>query len=125
VDQAKRQLEEAYETLVAAKKAGVTLAMGFDSGPPGGDALELVRMAEGGLGAMAALAAATAGGAAALGLTELGRLKPDAIADLIVVDGDPVGDISCLLERERVHLVLQNGVVTRGRDSTGRWVTKR
>ena len=124
VDQAKRQLEEAYETLVAAKKAGVTLAMGFDSGPPGGDALELVRMAEGGLGAMAALAAATAGGAAALGLTELGRLKPDAIADLIVVDGDPVGDISCLLERERVHLVLQNGVVTRGRDLSGP-VTKR
>ena len=49
VDQAKRQLEEAYLTLAAARTAGVTLAMGFDSGPPGANATELVRMVEGGL----------------------------------------------------------------------------
>ncbi len=48
VDQAKRQLEEAYLTLGAARDAGVTLAMGFDSGPPGANLWELVRMAEGG-----------------------------------------------------------------------------
>ena len=35
VEQAKRQLDEAYATLVAARAAGVTLAMGHDSGPPG------------------------------------------------------------------------------------------
>ena len=61
VDQAQRQLEEAYLTLGAAHAAGVTLAMGFDSGPPGSEPWELVRMAEGGLGPLAALRAATIG----------------------------------------------------------------
>lgn len=51
VEQAKRQKEEAYKTLVAARDNGVVIAMGFDSGPPGADALEMVRMVEGGLSA--------------------------------------------------------------------------
>ncbi|MDQ3660118.1 MAG: amidohydrolase family protein, partial [Actinomycetota bacterium] len=119
VDQAKRQLEEAYLTLVAADKAGVTMAMGFDSGPPGADAWELVRMAEGGLGSMPALAAATSGGTAALGVPELGRLQTNAIADLIVVDGDPVKNVRDLLDRNRIRLVIQNGAVVAGRDLDG------
>ncbi|MGZ4229519.1 MAG: hypothetical protein ACXVR0_10045 [Solirubrobacteraceae bacterium] len=49
VDQATRQKEEAYSTLVAARDAGVTLAMGHDSGTPGDNAIELVRMVDGGL----------------------------------------------------------------------------
>jgi hypothetical protein len=55
VEQAKRQAEEAARTLLAAHAAGVTLAMGYDSGPPGASANELVRMAETGLGAAAAI----------------------------------------------------------------------
>ena len=51
VDQAKRQLDEAYLTLNAARDAGVLLAMGFDTGPPGANAAELVRMVDGGLSA--------------------------------------------------------------------------
>jgi imidazolonepropionase-like amidohydrolase len=119
VDQAKRQLEEAYLTLVAAGKAGVTMAMGFDSGPPGANAWELVRMAEGGLGSMAALAAATSGGAAALGLPELGRLQANAIADFVVLDGDPEKNIRDLLDRSRVRLVIQDGAAVAGRDLDG------
>ena len=61
VEQAKRQLEEAYATLVAARSAGVTLAMGHDSGPPGDNAIELVRMVEGGLSPLEGIAAATRG----------------------------------------------------------------
>ena len=40
VELAKRQLTEAYATLLAARFAGVTLAMGHDSGPPGANAIE-------------------------------------------------------------------------------------
>jgi imidazolonepropionase-like amidohydrolase len=119
VDQAKRQLEEAYETLVAARAAGVTLAMGFDSGPPGANLWEMVRMAEGGLGAMAGLAAATAGSAAALGLPDAGRLQPGALADLVVVDGDPVADPRVLLRPGRIRLVVRDGRVVAGRDVEG------
>jgi imidazolonepropionase-like amidohydrolase len=116
VDQARRQLEEAYLTLEAAQATGVSLAMGFDSGPPGSEPWELVRMAEGGLGSLAALRAATAGGAAALGRSDLGRLVPGAAADLILLDGDPLDDLRVLLRPSRLHLVLRDGVPIAGRE---------
>jgi imidazolonepropionase-like amidohydrolase len=116
VDQARRQLDEAYRTLDAARRAGVTMAMGFDSGPPGAELWELVRMAEGGLDAAGGLTAATAGGAAALGEPALGRLAPGAVADLVVVDGDPLTDIRVLIHPRRIRLVLRDGVPVAGRD---------
>ena len=115
VDQAQRQLDEAYRTLEAARRAGVTMAMGFDSGPPGANLWELVRMAEGGLGALGGLAAATAGGAAALGEPDLGRSTPGAAADLVALDGDPLADIRVLIRPGRIRLVLRDGVPVAGR----------
>ena len=90
--------------------------MGFDSGPPGSEPWELVRMAEGGLGALGALRAATAGGAAALARDDLGRLAVGAVADLVVLDGDPLGDPRVLVRPGRMRLVLQAGVPIAGRD---------
>jgi imidazolonepropionase-like amidohydrolase len=109
VDQAKRQLEEAYLTLVAARDAGVTLALGFDSGPPGASAAELVRMVEGGLTSAEGLAAATAGSAAALGSGEIGAVERGRSADLLVVDGDPSSDVRVLADWARIWLVLRDG----------------
>jgi imidazolonepropionase-like amidohydrolase len=109
VEQAKRQKEEAYGTLVAARDAGVTLAMGFDSGPPGDSALELVRMVDGGLTAMEGIVAATSGSAAACGLADVGAIAPGFAADLLVVDGDPLEDVRVLVRGEGVWLVLQAG----------------
>jgi imidazolonepropionase-like amidohydrolase len=119
VDQAKRQLDEAYLTLEAARAAGVTMAMGFDSGPPGSNSWELVRMAEGGLGSAAGLAAATVGGAAALGRPELGRLEVGAAGDVIVLDGDPLTDLRLLLRPAAIRLVVAGGRVVAGRDLDG------
>ena len=109
VEQAKRQNEEAYRTLEAAREAGVTLALGYDSGPPGASAEELVRMAEGGLGAAEAIRAATEGGAVALGLADVGTVEPGKLADLVVVRGDPLADVRVLTDRERIRLVLVRG----------------
>jgi imidazolonepropionase-like amidohydrolase len=114
VEQAKRQLEEAYATLVAARDAGVTLAMGHDSGPPGENAIELVRMVDGGLTPLDGVAAATHGSAVALGLSDVGTLVPGAVADLIVVDGDPLADPRVLLEPERIWMVVQGGKIVAG-----------
>jgi imidazolonepropionase-like amidohydrolase len=115
VEQAKRQKEEAYKTLVAARDAGVTLAMGHDSGPPGDNAIELVRMVEGGLTPMEGIVAATRGSALALGLDDVGTVAAGAVADLLVVDGDPLTDIHVLNDPERIWLVLQGGTVVAGR----------
>lgn len=114
VEQAKRQRDDAYRTLLAAHASGVILAMGFDSWPPGANALELARMVEGGLSTMAALVAATRGGAIASGLADLGVISPGAIADLVVVDGDPLADIGLLTDSERIWLVTQGGSVVAG-----------
>ena len=109
VEQAKRQQDEAYRTLAAARAAGVTLAMGHDSGPPGANLIEAVRMVDGGLSAMEGITAATAGAALALGLPDVGTIRPGAAADLVLVDGDPAADIRLLTHRERIWLVLVGG----------------
>jgi imidazolonepropionase-like amidohydrolase len=114
VEQAKRQADEAARTLNAAAAAGVILAMGYDSGPPGASANELLRLADAGLGVAAAIRAATAGSACALGLTDVGTVEPGRVADLVVIDGDPLDDPSILLEPDRVRLVLQAGRVVAG-----------
>jgi imidazolonepropionase-like amidohydrolase len=110
VEQAKRQADDAHRTLEAAHAGGVTLAMGYDSGPPGASATELVRMAEAGIGTAAAIRAATAGSAQALGLlNETGTIEVGKTADLLVVDGDPSADPSLLLELQRIWLVIKAG----------------
>jgi imidazolonepropionase-like amidohydrolase len=109
VEQARRQREEAYESLLAARASGVRIAMGFDSYPLGENARELIRMVDGGLTPMEGIVAATSGSATALGLDELGKVRPGAVADLIAIDGDPLTDLAILLDPGRIHLVLQAG----------------
>ena len=116
VAQAERQREEAYRTLAAARAAGVVLAMGHDSGPPGDNATELVRMVEGGLTPLEAIMAATSGAARALGLgDQVGLVAPGKAADLVVVDGDPLADIRVLTDRAAIWLVVQAGRPVAGR----------
>ncbi|MDQ0588515.1 metal-dependent hydrolase family protein [Variovorax paradoxus] len=60
-----------------------------------------------------AIASATVVGAEVLGMPDrLGRLVPGALADILVVDGNPLRDVSCLLgQGERIPLVMKEGVV--------------
>jgi len=110
VEQAKRQRDEAHRTVEAARTAGVRMAMGFDSMPHGQSALELVRLRDAGLTALEAIAAGTSVAASACGLgDELGTVEVGKLADLLIVDGDPVGDPKLLLDRDRIWLVVQGG----------------
>jgi len=109
VEQAKRQLEEALKTVVAARAAGVTLALGYDSGPPGASATELLRLGEAGLSPMEAVRAATIGGAAALGRPELGRVAVGGPADLVAVDGRPDQDLEVLTRPGSIIGVWRTG----------------
>jgi imidazolonepropionase-like amidohydrolase len=110
VELAKRQHEEAHRTVEAARRAGVRLAMGFDSQPNGMSALELVRMCRAGLTPMEGIVAGTAGGAGACGIADhVGCVAPGMAADLIVVDGDPLAEPELLLDEARIWLVIQSG----------------
>ncbi|WP_198970510.1 metal-dependent hydrolase family protein [Xylophilus sp. ASV27] len=59
------------------------------------------------------IASATLVGAEVLGMGDrLGRLAPGALADLLLVDGDPLRSLDCLLgQGERIPLVMKAGVV--------------
>jgi len=110
VELAQHNLEQADRTLRAARAAGVPIALGFDWMPFYDSALELERLVHHGLPAAEALVAATATGARALGLADhVGTVEPGKLADLLVVDGDPLADPAVLRRRERVWLVLQLG----------------
>jgi imidazolonepropionase-like amidohydrolase len=114
VEQAKRQKDEAYRTLLAARDAGVVIAMGFDSGPPGADALELVRMVEGGLSTHEALSAGTMGSARALGLTDAGTIEPERRADLVILDHNPLDDVAVFTRPADLRAVIKGGRVVAG-----------
>jgi imidazolonepropionase-like amidohydrolase len=111
VEQAKRQLDEALRTVETARRAGVTIALGYDSGPPGSSAQELLRLIEAGLSITEGLRAATLGSAAALGREDLGRIAIGARADAVVVDGRPDEDPTLLTRPDAIRLVVGRGRV--------------
>ena len=65
------------------------------------------QLSEAGLGPAGAIRAATLTAAEALGLEgELGIVAPGAVADLVILEGDPLEDITNL---RRVRAVMWNG----------------
>jgi imidazolonepropionase-like amidohydrolase len=115
VEQAKVQQQEAYATVAAARAAGVTMAMGYDSGPPGANVIELVRMVDAGLSTAEGIRAATGDAARALGLDDVGVVRVGAVADLLLMEADPLDDIRRLTDRDRIWLVLVAGRPVAGR----------
>ncbi|HMG99107.1 MAG TPA: amidohydrolase family protein, partial [Gaiellales bacterium] len=110
VDLAQYNVAQAALTIQAARAAGVTIAMGFDWGPPHRSALELLRMIHMGLTPREALMSATSGAAIAVGLSEhVGTVEAGKLADLLVVDDDPLTRPEVLLERESIWLVTRLG----------------
>jgi len=103
----------------AAHAAGIPIAAGGDLGnrfPHGSNARELDYLVRAGLSPLEAIQAATGTAARALkrdGLT--GALAAGRMADLLVLDGDPLGDIRILQEPERLALVLKEGRAVAGR----------
>ncbi len=80
--------------LIKVMKAGIPIAMGTDAGNVGtlhGPSIfrEMAAMEATGMTPLEVLKAATAGGAQLLGRTDLGRVTPGALADLVLLDADP------------------------------------
>ena len=109
-------VDEANLTLDAAMRAGVLIAMGYDNKPERLAATELWHMVRAGMPPVEALKSATSVAAYALGLDDLiGTVQPGKLADLMVVDGDPLEDVGILLEEDRIDLVFQGGLPVAGR----------
>jgi hypothetical protein len=102
-----RQVQDFVKTM---HDAGVTIALGNDAGTPNvpfgwGVHHEMELYVEAGLTPMDAIVAATATGAGQmppLGEPDFGTLEAGKVADLVVLNADPLADIRNTLEIDRV-----------------------
>ena len=101
--------------LRALHDAGVPVVAGTDEGVPGFSVYREVELyAAAGFSPMEALRAATAVSATAMGLgDQLGTLTAGKRADLLILDGNPLEQISNI---RRVELVMKGGVLYRSSD---------
>jgi len=117
-----RQPNPALDSIVVAgmrnvrrlRDAGITMAVGTDAGNPGtahGPSFfrEMELLRDAGMSAAEVFAAATLGGARALGREhELGSIERDKLADLVVFDADPTADIR---NARRIRWVMKAGAL--------------
>ena len=121
IDGHKETLEGGAESCRMILKAGGRLGMGGDYGfawnPHGEYAKELSFFVHHvGFSPMDVIRCATKTGAEILGRAkELGTLEAGKLADVLVVDGDPLADIRVLEDRSRFIAVMQGGIVKAGR----------
>jgi imidazolonepropionase-like amidohydrolase len=99
-----------------AVERGVRVVMGTDGVHGSHLPTELSLMVEHGLEPRAALAAATSEAAGLLGLgADIGTLEVGKIADLVLVDGDPLDEPSLWRDPGRLRLVVQGGRIVADR----------
>jgi imidazolonepropionase-like amidohydrolase len=118
-----RELEVACATLQKMKRRGIRILPGGDYGfawiKHGTNAKDLeyfVRYL--GFTPMEALLAATQlGGQVMMRGSDLGQLREGFLADLLLVDGDPLSNIGVLQQRERIVAVMKDGVFHREPES--------
>jgi len=116
-----RQVIEIHkENIARAAEAGVKIAMGTDSGIDGhgSNARELTQLTEAGLLPMEAIVASTKTAAECLALEDkIGTLEAGKLADLLIVDGDPLTDIKLLEDKDRIKVVMKEGQIVVDRRS--------
>ena len=115
-----RELDAALESMQAMRKRGIRILPGGDYGfawtPHGTNAKDLDYFVKYvGMSTMEALLSATAWGGPMMrmGNDQLGKLKDGYLADLLLVDGDPLADITVLQDKSRLLAVMKDGVFHR------------
>lgn len=108
-----RRFAQAKANLKRVHNAGIPVALGTDAGNPltlhGASVFaELEAMQESGLAPGEVLVAATRNAARVAGLDSTGTLTRNAVADLVVLDADPLTDIRNV---RRIALVVRRGEI--------------
>ena len=127
-----RELEIAVETMKKMHRRGIRVLPGGDYGfawiPHGENAKDLeyfVNMV--GMSPMEAILSTTRLGGEIMGQPgELGQIKEGYLADIILIDGDPLANIRILQERDRILAVMKDGAFHRSpnmaaEDQSLRW----
>jgi imidazolonepropionase-like amidohydrolase len=111
----RRELEVSVDTIGKMRKRGIRVLPGGDYGfawnPHGTYARDLLLFVDVlGFTPMETLVAATRLGGQIMGRAgELGQVKPGYLADLLLVDGDPLGDIKRLQSQDALLVIMKDG----------------
>jgi imidazolonepropionase-like amidohydrolase len=117
-DGSKRMLDKTAATYHKAKEAGVKFIMGTDTGfavTPYGEwhARELQLLVDyAGLSPLEAIQAGTKNAAVTLNLDgQVGEIAAGKLADVIIVDGDPLANLAMLCDKNNIVTVIKDGQI--------------
>jgi imidazolonepropionase-like amidohydrolase len=110
-----RELEAAVETCKKMHRRGIRVLIGGDYGfawtPQGTNAKDIETFVDLlGFSPMEAILAATKYGGEIMGMGgELGQIKPGYLADMLLVDGDPIANVRILQDKTRLLAIMKDG----------------
>ena len=119
----RKMQDEQFPIWREAVRRGVKIAMGTDQSHRllvGENMVELRFMVEYlGMSPMDVLVSATSKAAECMGRDDIGALEAGRLADVLVVDGDPLDDVRVLENRDRLKLIMKDGKAYTDRLSRG------
>lgn len=110
-----RELEACVESMKKIHRRGIRICIGGDYGfawtPQGTNAKDIQTFVEMlGFSPMEAIQAATKYGGEIMGMgSELGLVKEGYLADLLLIDGDPLADVRILQDKARILAIMKDG----------------
>ena len=118
-----RELEAAVESMQQMHRRGIRVLIGGDYGfawtPHGTNAKDIEYFVDMvGMSPMEAIQAATRYGGEMMGMGhELGMIREGYLADMLLVDGDPISNVSILQDHKRIVMIMQDGKFHKRPDS--------
>lgn len=112
-----RELDRGIANMKALQRCGVRVLPGGDYGfawnPIGANARDIEHFVNllGFTPMQAIIAATKLGGEIMMLGNELGQIREGYLADLLLVDGDPLQDVGLLRQRDKLRVIMKNGVL--------------
>ena len=108
--------EHHHQSIKMFYESGGKMAMGTDAGTPfnvhGDNSQELQYMVDLGISNSDALKISTANAADLMGMEHRGQIREGDFADLLIVSGNPLEDISAVADRGNHRSIVKNGLIS-------------
>ncbi len=114
VEKSKSVMKSHFQSVRRAHRSKIPIAMGTDAGTPfnchGENLKEMELLVKAGLTPMEAVVSTTKIASEVLGLEKkIGTLEKGKLADLVVVNGDPLRDIQVLQRKDKILAIMKEG----------------